>query len=75
MSSVEGRLPFSLFVDRLGKIGSTKDTKEHEGVGQYVVYRNENENPGNAKHQLGLFSEEEGRSSALSELELARATR
>ena len=27
-------------------------------VGQYVVYRNENENPGNAKHQLGLFSEE-----------------
>ena len=22
------------------------------------MYRNENENPGNAKHQLGLFSEE-----------------
>ena len=30
-----------------------------KGVGQYVVYRNENENPGNTKHQLGLFSREQ----------------
>ena len=29
-----------------------------KGIRQSLGYSNENENPGNAKHQLGLFSEE-----------------
>ena len=36
-------------------MGTFKRATIFEGVGQFLRHRNEDENPGNAKHQLGLF--------------------
>ena len=43
---------------RRSNVGTFKRATIFQGVRQYIAYRNENENPGNAKHLLGLFSEE-----------------
>ena len=52
------RMVVALQPEAIYLYGSHAYGQPDEGVGQYVVYRNEDENPGNAKHQLGLLSEE-----------------